>query len=69
VATRTRTGWAGHSSGLTGVSVVLGLVALTLAETWAAEVLLAVFIASIVLVWAVVMTDHAGFMPGHHVTG
>ncbi|HET8561630.1 MAG TPA: hypothetical protein VFL69_13995 [Marmoricola sp.] len=47
------------------VTLVLGAVALALAETAAAEVLLAVFIGAIVVMWAVEMADHAGWMPGH----
>ena len=39
---------------------VLGFVTLALAGTAAAEVLLAVFVAAIVLVWAVQMLHHAG---------
>jgi hypothetical protein len=39
--------------GLAVVSLVLGVVALALAETAAAEVLLALFIVSILVVWAV----------------
>jgi hypothetical protein len=49
---------------LGAVSLVLGLVALALAETTAAEVLLAVFMGSIVVVWAVMLIDHAGIRPG-----
>jgi hypothetical protein len=41
-----------------------------LAETAAAEVLLAVFMGSIVVVWAVMLMDHAGVLPGAgHRTG
>ncbi|HSO53384.1 MAG TPA: hypothetical protein VL330_11665 [Actinomycetes bacterium] len=55
---------------LAGVSLVLGIVALALAETAAAEVLLAVFMASILIVWAVELMDHAGILPGAgHRTG
>ena len=49
---------------LAGTSLVLGIVALVLAETAAAEVLLAVFMASILIVWAVELMDHAGILPG-----
>ena len=42
----------------------MGLVTLALAETAAAEVLLAVFMASILLVWAVELLDHFGILPG-----
>jgi riboflavin transporter FmnP len=55
---------------LAGTSLVLGIVALALAETAAAEVLLAVFMASILVVWAVELMDHAGILPGAgHRTG
>ena len=43
---------------------MLGIVALVLAETAAAEVLLAVFMASILIVWAIELMDHAGILPG-----
>ena len=49
---------------LAAVSLVLGLVALGLAETAAAEVLVAVFMGSILVVWAVELMDHAGIRPG-----
>jgi hypothetical protein len=45
---------------IAAVSLVLGLAALVLAETAAAEVLLAVFMVSVVVVWAVEMMHHAG---------
>jgi membrane-bound ClpP family serine protease len=55
---------------LAALSLVLGLVALALAETAAAEVLLAVFMGSILVVWAVELMDHAGILPGAgHRTG
>ena len=55
---------------LAGVSLVLGVVALALAETAVAEVLLAVLMASILIVWAVELMDHAGILPGvGHRTG
>lgn len=47
------------------VSLVLGLVALALAETAAAEMLLAVFMVSILVVWAIELMDHAGVLPAH----
>jgi hypothetical protein len=50
---------------LAGLSLALGIVALVLAETAAAEVLLAVFMASILVVWAVELMDHAGILHGH----
>ena len=56
--------------GLATLSLALGVVALALAETAAAEVLLAIFMASILLVWAVELMDHAGWLPGvGHPTG
>lgn len=55
---------------LAGVSLVLGIVAFALAETAPAEVLLAVFMASILIVWAVELMDHASILPGAgHRTG
>lgn len=51
------------------VSLALGIATLVFAETTAAEVLLAVFMVSIVAVWAVEMTDHAGYLPGHQPAG
>jgi hypothetical protein len=57
-------------TGLALVSFALGLVALALAETAAAEVLLAVFMASILAVWTVELMDHSGFLRGTgHPTG
>ena len=55
--------------GLAGVSLALGLAAAIFAEAAAAELLLAVFMVSIAVVWAVEMTDHAGLMPGHQPAG
>ena len=54
-------------TGLAVLALVLGVVALALAETAAAEVLLAVFMGSILIVWAVELLDHAGILPcaGH----
>jgi uncharacterized membrane protein len=49
---------------LAAVSLVLGLVAFILAETAAAELLLAVFMGSILVVWAVELMDHADILPG-----
>jgi hypothetical protein len=46
--------------GLAIGSVGVGIAALLLAETAAAEALLAAFIATIVVVWAVQMLHHAG---------
>ena len=45
-------------------ALALGLVALVLTETAAAEVLLAVFMGSILVVWAVELLDHFGILPG-----
>ena len=57
-------------TGLAVLALVLGVVALALAETAAAEVLLAVFMGSILIVWAVELLDHAGVLPGAgHRTG
>jgi hypothetical protein len=55
---------------LATVALVLGLTALALAETAAAEVLLAVFMVAILVVWAAEVADHAGWVahartPGH----
>ena len=50
---------------LATLALVLGFVALALAETAAAEVLLAVFMGSILVVWVAEMADHAGWVPGH----
>jgi hypothetical protein len=47
------------------VSLTLGLVALAFAETAAAEVLLAVFMGSILVVWALEVTDHSGLVHWH----
>ena len=59
-----------NKTALAGTSLVLGIVALVLAETAAAEVLLAVFMGSILIVWAVELMDHAGILPGAgHRTG
>ncbi|GGK62051.1 hypothetical protein [Ornithinimicrobium pekingense] len=45
----------------------LGLVALFMAETTASEWLLAAFMASILIVWAMEIADHAGLV--HHDAG
>lgn len=51
-------------------SVTLGVIALVLAETAAAEVLLAIFMGSILVVWAVKLADHIGMLPmAKHPTG
>ena len=49
---------------LTIVALTMGVVALALAETAAAEALLAVFVGTIVVVWAVQMLHHAGLLAG-----
>lgn len=56
-------------AGMALVSLVLGLVALAFAETAAAEALLAVFMVSILVVWAVEMIDHAGVTHWHQAPG
>ena len=53
-------------TGLGVVSVVLGLMAAALAETAASEALLALFMVSILVVWAVKVAGHAGVLPMHH---
>ena len=55
--------------GLAGVSLALGLAAVIFAEAGAAELLLALFMISIAVVWAVEMADHVGVMPGHRPAG
>ncbi len=50
------------------VSLLLGFAALAFAETGAAEVLLAIFMASILIVWALELADHAGFVHAHEGT-
>lgn len=51
---------------LAGVALLLGIAALAFAEAAFAEVLLAVFMGAILVVWLAEMADHAGFVPGHH---
>ena len=51
-------------TGLAAVSLVLGLVALAFAEAAAAELLLALFMVSILVVFAVELMDHGGVL--HH---
>jgi hypothetical protein len=48
--------------GLAGGSLLLGVVALALAETFAADVLLAVFMGTILVVWAFEIGEHAGWI-------
>jgi hypothetical protein len=56
--------------GLMAVVLILGAVTFALAETAAAEVLLAVFMGGILVVWAVKVADHAGVLPlAQHPTG
>lgn len=50
-------------TGLAGLSLGLGVLTLALAETAAAEVLLAIFMGSILVVWAVKLADHIGVLP------
>ena len=52
-------------TGVAVISLVLGLVALTFAEAAAAEVLLAAFMASILVVWLIEIVDHAGLVHTH----
>jgi hypothetical protein len=53
-------------TGLALLSAVLGVVALALAETAAAEVLLAIFMGSILVVLAAELIDHAGWWHAGH---
>ena len=56
--------------GLMVLVLAFGVVTFALAETAAAEVLLAVFMGAILVVWAVKMADHAGVLPlAHHPAG
>jgi hypothetical protein len=57
-----RFGWA--ETGLAVLVLALGVVTLFLAETAAAEVLLAVFMGSILLMLMVELADHAGVFRG-----
>lgn len=52
------------TTAVAGAALVLGLVTLALAETAAAEGLLAAFMASILVVWAMELADHVGLV--HH---
>ncbi len=53
--------------GMAVATLVLGFVALALAETFAAEVLLAVFMGAILVTWAAETLRHAGLAwPVHH---
>ncbi|MBJ7356760.1 hypothetical protein [Nocardioides sp.] len=47
-----------------GVSLALGVTALVVAETAAAEAMLAVFMGSLLIVWMLELTDHVGVL--HH---
>lgn len=51
------------------LSALVGVAALGFAETAAAEVLLGVFMASIVTVWAMTLVEHAGVLHRHAPTG
>lgn len=53
---------------LAAVAAGLGVVALALAETAAAEALLALFMGSILVVWAVKLVDHTGLLHWHRPT-
>jgi hypothetical protein len=56
--------------GLVVVVMALGVVTFALAETAAAEALLAVFMVAILVAWAVELADHAGVLPlAQHPTG
>ena len=48
------------------VSLVLGLSALVFAETAAAATLLALFMGSLVVLWATELADHAGWIRENH---
>jgi hypothetical protein len=50
-------------------SLALGITAMVVAETAAAELLLALFMASIAEVWFVEMVDHSGVNHWHFPTG
>jgi hypothetical protein len=47
------------------LSMIIGVVALAFAEAASAEVLLAVFMGSVLVVWAVEVVDHAGWVHAH----
>lgn len=58
--------WDRTGKGETALAVVslgLGLAAFELSETAAADLLLAVFMVSLVLVWLVKVSDHTGLLP------
>jgi uncharacterized membrane protein YfcA len=52
-------------TGAAVVSMILGFAALAFAETAAAEILLAVFMGSILVVFAFEVADHAGLVHAH----
>ena len=52
-------------TGAAVVSMVLGFAALAFAESAAAEILLAVFMGSILVVFAFEVADHAGLVHAH----
>ena len=58
-----RTGKA--ETALAVVSLTLGVAAFELSETAAADLLLAVFMVSLVMVWLVKVSDHTGVLPWH----
>jgi len=48
------------------LSVVLGVCSLVLADTAAADTLLAAFIATVLVVWAIELAEHTTFSAPHH---
>lgn len=62
-----RTGKA--EAAMTVLSLALGVAAYELSRTAAADVLLAVFMVSMVLVWVVKLADHMGGVHWHDVAG
>lgn len=53
-------------TGVAAVSLALGFFTLGFAETAAADILLAVFMVSILIVWAIKLIDHAGVLTSAH---
>jgi hypothetical protein len=62
-----RTGKA--EAAITVVSLALGVAAYELSQTVAADALLAVFMVSIALVWAIKLVDHMGIVQWHDFAG
>ena len=54
---------------LAGGSLILGVVAMALAETFAADVLLAVFMGTILFVWVLELGEHVGWIPAENRRG